>query len=156
MIPSILLSIARTSWPYVVVASISASVVWWVQSLNVRSCRLEFSEYRTEQSRLISEANEKQRIRQEETSKTYQSQLSKLEKDHEIYKRCVAAGKCGAVWVPNLSSCGSGIKVQATDGTDATSANAVPPATGVAEEALRDCATTTFMLNRLQDDIASQ
>lgn len=150
----------RLLWPYVVTALISASAAWHVQGLNVRSAKLEFSEYKTEQQRLTNQANEAQLQRQAQTAREYQTQLSKLENDHEIYRRCVAAGKCGAVRVPVMAGCGVAGRLSSGAVLDENRPGAVPAAGGTAPEVspdlLTDFARCVLQINMLQADIEGQ
>ena len=151
----------RTAWPYLLAMAVGATAAWQVQSIRVSSAKRDtaevrraFDDYKTEQKRLLVEAGERAEKRREETIKDWSEKYAKLQKDNQIYRRCVAAGKCGAVRVPILS--GSACDKLPTAGrTDAASADAIPAA-GDIPEVLKDCAITTLILNSLQADIERQ
>jgi len=149
----------RSAWPYLLSGVVGATLSWQVQSIRVSSAqrdtaevKREFEDYKTEQKRLLVVAGEQAEKRRAETIKDWSKKYADLQKDHDIYKRCVAAGKCGRV--SNLSG-GSGIKLQAASGIDGSVANAIFTP-GDIPEVIKDCAITTLQLNALQADIEAQ
>ena len=149
----------RTTWPYLLAAIVGAVLAWQVQSIRVSSAKRDtadvkrqFEDYKTEQKRLLVVAGEQAEKRREKTIKDWSDKYGKLKNDTDIYKRCVAAGKCGRV--SNLSG-GSGIKLPAASGIDGSVAHAIFTP-GDNPEVIKDCAMTTLQLNALQADIEAQ
>jgi len=151
-----ILSVLRFAWPYLLAASVGWSAAWAIQGFRLDNAKQALIDYKNEQQAIINAANEAAEKRREETIKRYSAQLEALKNDHEIYKRCVAAGKCGAVRVPIVSNSGPGIQVPPSGGAYANRPEPVPLAGVDAAEALADCAVTTLMLNQLQADIEAQ
>jgi len=158
-----ILSVLRFAWPYLLAASVGASAAWSVQGFRLDSAKAEtkkveqrFEDYKQEQRRLALEAADAAEKRRENTIRAYSAKLEALKNDHEIYKRCVAAGKCGAVRVPFLPANSPGLTLPPASGANATGAQPVFAAGVDAAEALADCALTTLMLNQLQADIEAQ
>ncbi|TXH57178.1 MAG: hypothetical protein E6Q97_04755 [Desulfurellales bacterium] len=153
------LTMVRFILPYAVFSLVGFVAAWQLQGVRVDAAKNELAEYKTEQQRLKNEAEIAAEKRRKETANEYQTKLDALEADHDTYKRCVAAGKCGArvVRLPNLPN-GAGVRVSPPGRTDADRPDAVPVAGEVAEgaEVLKDCARTTLQLNQLQDDIEKQ
>lgn len=146
--------------PYVLIALLIAaffaggSASWWVQGLRITAVKQEHTEFvqsLKDQEQVAREEADKQR---EEASKEYAKLKGKLDdeiKSGIVFKRCVAAGKCGVC----STSIGQAIRLPTASGIDATSADSILAGlTGstVAE----DCAVTTLMINQLQSDIENQ
>ena len=134
-----------------------------VQTHRLDNVKLKFSDYKVAQQeevqRQITVAN-KQR---EESSREYQEIKKQLEvsiKDGEVFKRCVAAGKCGVRYVTAPSRTVKSLSPASR--VDAASADSVPvagePASEVADvgDVVTDCARTTLQLNMLQADVEKQ
>lgn len=146
--------------PYVIAAALAFGLAWWIQGLRITAAEQEFKDYRQEQVRLIQEAEDaadKQRI---DAGKAYNDMAKGLADEiakGEVFKRCVAAGRCGSR-VSNVPA-GSGIRLPPPGSVDGTSANTVPLAGEPAEESSQlanDCAVTTLMLNQLQTGVEAQ
>lgn len=145
--------------PYVIAAALAFGLAWWIQGLRITSAEQEFTSYKQKQAQIIQEAKDeadKQRLAEgkkyDDMAKGLADEIAK----GEVFKRCVAAGKCGRM--SNVPS-GSGIRLPAASRVDGDSTNAVPLAGESAEEgaqAVNDCAVTTLMLNRLQSGIEGQ
>lgn len=168
------MSVSRVTWidvvslaaPYLAAVFFGACLAWWVQDARVRTAKADaqeqrnrLAEYKAEQQRLKNEADIKAESRRLETINEYQKKLDALAQDHDTYKRCVAAGRCGArvVRVPDMSD-GAGLRVPPAGRAHEACADAVPSPGGNAAEdgVLKDCAYTTLQLNQLQADIESQ
>ncbi len=153
------LSILRLIAPYAICVAIGFGAAWKVQGLRVTAAEQDLVEYQQAQVQAQIEAEKAAERRRKETADEYQSKLASLEADHETYKRCVAAGKCGArvVRVRDLpNSAVSGISPPGR--VDESRPDTVPAAGEVAAEdgILKDCARTTLQLNQLQADIEKQ
>lgn len=153
------LTMVRFILPYAVFSLVGFVAAWQLQGIRLDAAKNELAEYKTEQQRLKNEAEIAAEKRRKETANEYQIKLDALEADHDTYKRCVAAGKCGArvIRLPNLPN-GAGVRVPAPGGSAEARPDAVPAAGEVAAEdgILKDCARTTLQLNQLQDDIEKQ
>lgn len=158
------LYLIRLVAPYAIIFVVGFGAAWKLQGVRVDALKLDVKEeaqklidYKTDQHRLKMAAEAEAEQRRKETAHDYQKKIDRLAQDHDIYRRCVAAGKCGAVRVPILpgsSSCG----VSPAGRLDADRPDTVPAAGEPAAEAevLRDCARTTLQLNQLQSDIEKQ
>lgn len=153
------LTMVRFILPYAVFSLVGFVAAWQLQGIRLDAAKNELAEYKTEQQRLKNEADLAAEKRRKETANEYQTKLDALEADHDTYKRCVAAGKCGArvIRLPNLPN-GAGVRVPPPGGSAEASPDAVPVAGEVAAEdgILKDCARTTLQLNQLQADIEKQ
>lgn len=148
-----LLPLLRFIAPYLIAAGVGFSGAWYVQGVRLDAAHNEFAAYKTEQQRLINEATAKADKQREESADEYRKNVAKLKADGEVFRRCVAAGKCGGLsGVPG----GSGIKLSASGGIDATGTDTIPAAGGSTPQVLIDCAATTLQLNSLQSDIEKQ
>lgn len=135
------------------VAGVSSA--WWVQGLRITAVKQEHKDFvqsMKDQEIANAEAAERQR---EESDKKYAELERKLNdeiKSGIVFKRCVAAGKCGM----QPTSCRPSIRLPTASEPDATSADSIlaglTGSTGIVE----DCAVTTLMLNQLQADIEGQ
>jgi len=145
-------------WPYLLAASIGFGAAWYVQGVRVASLKNDVREeqqkltdYKTEQLRIAAENVIKDDKRRSETEADWRKKYASLQKDSDIYKRCVASGKCGGL--RDLPGSSSGVKLPSTIGVDATGSNSVPAAGESTPQVLIDCAVTTLQLNTLQEDI---
>ena len=153
------LPILRLIAPYVIIFAIGFGAAWQIQGLRVTAAEQDLVDYKQSQAQAQIEAEKAAEKRRKETADEYQKKLDSLEHDHDTYRRCVAAGKCGAriVRVRDVPD-GTGIRVPSAGGANAAGADAVPAAGEVAAEdgILKDCARTTLQLNQLQSDIEKQ
>jgi len=169
--PTIILWIALAGF----LAGIGAggSVAWYVQGIRVNHARAETekvkAEFETFKSELKKQEAENAEKAQQESAKNgedYRKEKDELLKQieaGEVFRRCVAAGKCGASIV-RVQSCSSGspsASSQARSGANATGADSIPigreGSTERSEDAaLNECAVTTLMLNKLQERIELQ
>lgn len=161
------LTIARYVAPYAVCFALGFGVAWQIQGVRLDSAQADvakekqkLTDYRNRQREaeiLAAQAAEKRR---KETIDEYAKKLEVLGKDHDAYKRCVAAGKCGAriVRVRDILPAPGETGIRAPGRTDEASPDAVPPAgTVTAEDGIViDCARATLQLNQLQADIEKQ
>ena len=116
-------------------------------------------------NKLPNDWNTKLRQR-EEAARRVQSMLllkQSLEnvQNFDVYRRCVAAGKCGARVQYSVSSCKPTNGIQTTFGTHAAGSDSVPvtgePTTkGPQDSVLADCAVATLRVNYLQGLIEKQ
>lgn len=153
------LPILRLIAPYAIIFFVGFGAAWKLQGVRVDAAKNELAEYKTEQQRLKNEADLAAEKRRKETIDEYQTKLDTLENDHDTYRRCVAAGKCGArvVRVPVMPD-SAGLRIPPPGGSAEARPDAVPAAGEVAAEdgILKDCARTTLQLNQLQADIEKQ
>lgn len=153
------LPLLRLIAPYAIIFAIGFGAAWQVQGLRVTAAKQDLTDYKQAQVQALIEAEKEAERRRKETADDYQAKLDAIGKDHETYKRCVAAGKCGArvVRVPVMPG-SSGLRVPAPGGSDEARPEPVPAAGEVAAEdgVLKDCARTTLQLNQLQEDIEKQ
>jgi len=150
------------------------SAAWWIQGLRITSAQQAtktvqqtFDKYQLDQKAMelhnkevAANQREKERQDYEHLSDLLTDQIN----DGAVYKRCVAAGKCGvhnSASVP--TSPGNGL--QTNGGVDVSWSHSVPPGAGATttnedggqcQALASDCAVTTLMLNRLQISIESQ
>jgi hypothetical protein len=159
------LTVIRYALPYVIASAVGFSIAWGLQGLRLDSAKADVAkeaqkldDYKNHIRALAMQAEEEAEQRRKETANDYAKKLAAINKDHEAYKRCVAAGKCGArvIRMPNLSAGSEGVPPPGR--TDGAGANTVPVAGTVAEtdEVITDCARTTLQLNQLQIDIEKQ
>lgn len=157
----------RSMLPYAISAALGFGVAWGIQGIRLDAAKADVKkeqqkliDYRNEQERKVIEAAQAAEKRRKETIDEYAKKIEALGKDHDAYKRCVAAGKCGVrtVRVRDVVPKAGESGIRAPGGTDGASANAVPAAGAVAEtdEVITDCARTTLQLNQLQIDIEKQ
>ena len=153
------LAIARFAAPYAICFVLGFGVAWQIQGLRVTAAEQDLIDYQQDQEAARITAEKQAEKRRKETADEYQSKLDVLAQDHDTYRRCVAAGKCGArvVRVRDVPN-GSGGGISAPGRPDAAGADAVPVAGEVAAEdgILKDCARTTLQLNQLQEDVMKQ
>jgi hypothetical protein len=153
------LPILRLIAPYAIIFVVGFGAAWKLQGVRVDSAKNELAEYKTAQQRLKNEAEIAAEKRRKETANDYQTKLDQLDADHETYRRCVAAGKCGArvIRVPVMPD-SAGLRIPPPGGSAEARPDAVPAAGEVAAEdgILKDCARTTLQLNQLQADIEKQ
>ena len=156
---------------WIVLASFAAgaasggSAAWWIQGLKITSVEQEFTAYQQsikaqELQHEIAAAQQRQ-----DAAMEYAAQQGVLNHEIEkgiVYRRCVAAGKCGAR-VLQPTSCSPSVRLPPAGGTDGGGSNAVPAAGepaaedgSEAPEVVSDCAVTTLRLNRLQNAIERQ
>lgn len=158
------LTIARFAVPYALCIALGFGMAWKIQGVRVEALKSDvkaeaqkLTDYKLSQEAAKIAAEKEAEKRRKETADEYQSKLDKLAQDHEIFRRCVAAGKCGAVRVPILPH-GANSGISPPQRPDADRPGSIPVAGSIAEEAevLRDCARTTLQLNQLQEDIEKQ
>lgn len=155
--------ILRFAAPYAIAASVGFGAAWWVQGVRIDAAKNDTAEvqnafltYHNEQERLALEKEREQIRRQEATTKDWKEKLDALKNDHEVYRRCVAAGRCGGLRPVSAAPGGHGIRLSAASGTDDSGADPVPAAGEPAPPVVLDCAETTLQLNILQADIEAQ
>jgi len=141
-------------------AASGGSVAWWIQGLNVTSVEQELTEFKQEQTRVYQEAQNAADIQRTKAAQDYAAKSEDLAKAIEagdVYRRCVAAGKCG-VRVLKQPTCTTGIRLPAADSAHDLGTDAISLIARAAEEdpVVNDCASTTLMLNQLQTDIENQ
>lgn len=157
---TILLTLLRQFWPYLVAFGIGLSSgfggAWKIQGYRITEAKQEFSAFKLEQQRIFNEATEKANTQREQSEKEY-AHLSEILSDEinrgVVFKRCVDAGRCGVLVKP---TCAAGIRLPSASGANEASTDAIST-TGQPEETLaNECAVTTLMLNQLQSDIEKQ
>lgn len=156
-----LLGLLRPLLPYFLIAGAGTLLggvsSWQIQGVRIDNVRNEFHAYKLEQTRIAQEAENVADEQRKKAAEDYYNQQLLLDasiKSGEVFRRCVAAGKCGRV--SNVSTGATGVRLPPSGGTDAPRSDAVPATAGDAEGVAGDCATTTLMLNRLQISITEQ
>ena len=158
-----ILLLIRQFWPYVLVGAMSFSGAWYIQGLRLTAQEQTFEQYKIEEQKQSLEAIQDANKQRDLSSSQYSSAKSQLDAERNTnaaYRRCVAAGKCGAI---SMQSCPSSQTNNSPppNGTDAASTDTVPT-TGqsAAEEStppvVNECAGTTLQLNKLQEFIEGQ
>ena len=146
-------------WIIAAVLGIAAGV----QTHRLDNAKLALSNYKVEQQEEVQRQITLADKQREESAREYQTVKKQLEvsiKDGEVFKRCVAAGKCGVRYVTAPSRTVKSLSPASR--VDAASADSVPvagePAAEVADvgDVVTDCARTTLQLNMLQADIEKQ
>lgn len=134
---------------------VGGSSAWWVQGLRITSIKQEhtaFVQSLKEQEQAAKDEADRQREKSAKEYAELERKLSDEIKSGIVYKRCVAAGKCGVCSTNNSPS----IRLPTASQPDATGTDSIlaglTGSTGIAE----DCAVTTLMLNQLQKDIEGQ
>ena len=147
--------------PWLIAAALGLG--FGVQTHRLDNAKLEFSDYKVAQQKEVQRQITVADKQREESANEYQEVKKQLEasiKTGEVFKRCVAAGKCGVryVTVPPRT-----VKsLSPASRANAASADSVPvagePAAEVADvgDVVTDCARTTLQLNMLQADIEKQ
>lgn len=151
--------------PYALAAAIGAAGAWWVQGVRIDSLRAEHQTYINDQAELLRKSQAASLRIKDQSDHDYQAASARLAAEIErgdVYRRCVAAGRCGAVVRVQPVACGTPRTTQAASEPDATRADAVPAGTGGSSDGseaaalANECAAATLMLNRLQVLIESQ
>lgn len=159
--------LALSAAPYMICAVLGAGVAWEIQGIRLDAAKADvkkeqqkLTDYKNAQREAEILAAQEAEKRRKETIDEYAKKLDALGKDHDAYKRCVAAGKCGArtVRVRDVLPAPGESGLRPPGRTDAAGPDAIPVAGEVTEgaEVLKDCARTTLQLNQLQDDIEKQ
>ena len=157
-----LLAFFRAYWVYLAAFALGAWVAVAVQEIRIERVEQEFTAYKQtiEQQALRHEAAEN--VRRQDNAIEYAAQQGVLNHEIEqgiVYRRCVAAGKCG---VRPQSACSPSLRLPSLVGSDATGSDAISVIAGAttdigeAPEVVGDCAVTTLRLNRLQAEIEGQ
>lgn len=151
--------------PYVLAAAIGAAGAWWVQGVRIDSLRAEHQTYINDQAELLRKSQAASLRIKEQSDYDYQAASARLAAEIErgdVYRRCVAAGRCGAVVRVQPVACGSAEPAQATSKPNAARPDTVPAGPGGSADGsettalANECAATTLMLNRLQAIIEAQ
>lgn len=151
--------------PYALAAAIGAAGAWWVQGVRIDSLRAEHQTYINDQAELLRKSQAASLRIKEQSDYDYQAASARLAAEIErgdVYRRCVAAGRCGAVVRVQPVACSATGTAQATSKPDATRADPVPAGPGGSADGseaaalANECAATTLMLNRLQALIEAQ
>jgi len=140
--------------PYIAIFVAGFGLAFGIQELRITHVEQEYAQYKIDQQQLVQyqiDLANKQRKDASDAYQTKQKQLEVFIKDGEVFRRCVAAGKCG---VRNpVSSCTQS-SISSSGEPDAVGTNSIPAPSG--DAALNECAQTTLMLNQLQTDIEHQ
>lgn len=164
--PTLLLSLLKSYWPQIAALigaiGIGFGAAWGIQGLRITSAEQEFTAYKQtikEQELRWKSAADQQR---QDAAMEYAAQQGALNHEIEkgiVYRRCVAAGKCGARML-EPAGCSATLRVPAGGGIDGAGPNAIPagrePAAEGGPEVVNECAVTTLRLNRLQAAIERQ
>lgn len=169
---TLLLELGKRFWPQIALglagAAAGFALAWSLQGLRLDDARTdlvelqqEFASYKQHIRQQEIEAAERAHAAREQASADYRRVKNDLEKQiasGDAYRRCVAAGKCGArvQYLQTGSVCPS-VGVSPAGGIDAPGPDPVPAAGDPAAPGIvADCAYTTLQLNSLQADIANQ
>lgn len=160
------LALLRRAIPFVIAVGVGFSAAWFIQGVRVTDAKnatvaadQALTTYKQAQVQAALDAKDLADKAREESAKIYATMSEALNdqiKSGEVYKRCVAAGKCGVV---RYMSCAAGIRLPASGGGNDSSADTVPAGqeTATADYQLaNDCAIATLRANRLQLGIAGQ
>jgi hypothetical protein len=160
----IYLQMLRAALPYLACAAIGFAPAWWVQGLRIERLKQSHAAYVLKQADEAQAAIDAANKLKDQSDHDYQVSKSKLDEEMqrgEVYRRCVAAGKCGAV--VRVQSCSGQAPAPAAAGSaDAARPDSVPPAGERAEErseappVVNECAATTLTLNKLQNLVEAQ
>lgn len=169
---TLLLELGKRFWPQIALglagAAVGFSLAWSLQGLRLDDAKTDlvemqqqFESYKQHIRQQEIEAAERANAAREQASADYRRLRDDLEKQiaaGDAYRRCVAAGKCGA-WVRDVQAgrvCPS-VGISPAGGVDGPGTDPVPAAgEPAAPGVVADCAYTTLQLNRLQADIADQ
>lgn len=162
----ITLRLFKTFGPYLLVAATAAFVgfsgAWYIQGLRLTAAKNDTTEvqnaflaYHNEQERLALEKEQEQLRRQASTDKDWKEKLNDLKNDHDVYRRCVAGGRCGGLRPVPAQAAGDGVRLSPAGRSDEAGTDAISAAGGAAPVVL-DCAETTLQLNVLQADVEAQ
>lgn len=159
---TIALELLRRFWPYLVAFAVGFSMAWgvaWkIQGIRLSSAKQELTEYKFEQQRIVQQSIDLMNKKRQEAANDFLQKEASLQKDieaGEVFKRCVAAGKCGRVRIVN--TCSPGISLPPVAGGNATSPDAISVIAGATENpVVDDCAKTTLILNQLQREVENQ
>lgn len=137
-------------------ALLGGTVAWKIQGVRLDRADHEFTQYRQNLASAVQDARddaEKRRIKAMQEYVKLSGELNDEIQKNAVYRRCVAAGKCGRVQQPASEN----DSLQATGRIDAAGAHTIPASRDdAAPGVVNDCALTTLMLNRLQADIEAQ
>lgn len=150
----LLFTFLKNTLPYIAVGIAGFGLAFGIQELRLANVEQQFAQYKIDQQALIQHQIDQAAIQRKRVYDEFIQARATLQKDidaGEVFKRCVAAGKCG-VRHP-VSSCPEP-SIPTSERADATSTDAVPAAAG--DAAINECAQTTLMLNKLQEDIEAQ
>jgi hypothetical protein len=156
-----ILTLLRPFLPYIIGAVLAFSAgwggAWHVQGLRLTAAEQRHTQYVQEQTRIRQEAIDAANLQRDKANQAYElasQQLADSIAAGDVYRRCVAAGKCG---VRKPASCPAPTVPPAIR-PDEASADTVPsPREPATDETLAgECAVTTLMLNSLQRDIEAQ
>ena len=150
----LLFTFLKNTLPYIAVGIAGFGLTFGIQELRLTHVEQEFAQYKIDQQTLIQHQIDQAAIQRKRAYEDFLQTQAELKKDiaaGEVFKRCVAAGKCG-VRHP-VSSCPEP-SVQTTGYIAIASTDAVPATPG--DAAINECAQTTLMLNKLQEDIEAQ
>lgn len=151
-------------WVVLGAFAFGGSLAWWAQGLRLTAAEQEFTAYKqaVKEQELRHRAAEDQR--RQDAAIEYAAQQGALNHEIEqgiVYRRCVAAGKCGAR-VLQSTTCSASLRLPAVGGDHGAGADPVPlgrestTESGEGPPVVSDCAITTLRLNRLQLEIEGQ
>ena len=144
-------------------AASGGGAAWFVQGLRLTHAEQKFTKYKQTQVQLIQEAKDAADLQRDKASAAHERasrQLADAIEAGDVYRRCVAAGKCGRVQ-RNVSAC-TGTGVSTDSAVDGSGGSAVPAAGetaaegGTCEGLAADAARVQLRLNQLQGEIEAQ
>lgn len=149
----LLWSLLKGALPYALAAAAGFVLAFGIQGVRITRAEQEFTQYKLDQGLLIQHQIDQANKQRKESADAYQAQQKQLEvsiQNADVFRRCVAAGKCG---VRPATTCPA-TSLPTAGAPDGPGTDAVPAAAG--DAAINECAQTTLMLNNLQADIEAQ
>ena len=153
---NVALAVLRSGWLYLAAALAGFVLAWSAPGLRLTAAQQEFTAYKLDQQQASNAAADRATKQREESAHAYQILNAQLNQEIEsgaVYRRCVAAGKCGRLQQRPASL--PAAAVPPGTGIDAARPDTVPTAGDDAALA-GDCAVTTLRLNQLQEAIEKQ
>ena len=150
----ILLTFLKNAAPYVAAGIAGFGLAFGIQELRLTHVEQQFAQYKLDQQAVVQHQIDQANKQRKEAFDVYQAQQKQLEvsiQAGEVFRRCVAAGKCG---VRNPVPRCPEPSVSTPERADGPGPDAVSATTG--DAAINECAETTLRLNNLQADIEAQ
>lgn len=163
--PTVLILLLLSAFVFGV--SSGGSVAWWIQGMRITESKQAHTKYVQDLMQQAHQYREQADRLRERAATEYAQLQEKLNEEidtHAVFRRCVAAGKCG---VRKPVACPQAGRIPPVGGNNDSRADAVPVA-GVdaaqvvassdeqGDPVINECAITTLRLNRLQAEIAAQ
>lgn len=144
----------KSAIPYLVAGIAGFGLAFGIQELRLTHVEQAFAQYKIDQQKLVQQQIDQAAIQRKRAYDDFLQTQEALQKDiaaGEVFKRCVATGKCGVRHT--MPSCPEP-SVSTSERVDGPGSDAVPAPAG--DAAINECAQTTMMLNKLQADVEAQ